>query len=60
MALESVKVVVRCRPLNDRENAMNCKMVISIDSSHCVLKCTHVKEYKGIRFFFSIGLYNIK
>lgn len=35
MASESVKVVVRCRPLNDREKAMNCKMVISIDSSHC-------------------------
>ncbi|KAI2659032.1 Kinesin-like protein KIF17 [Labeo rohita] len=35
MASESVKVVVRCRPLNDREKAMNCKTVISIDSSHC-------------------------
>uniref|UniRef100_A0A671L4I5 Kinesin motor domain-containing protein n=1 Tax=Sinocyclocheilus anshuiensis TaxID=1608454 RepID=A0A671L4I5_9TELE len=35
MASESLKVVVRCRPLNDREKAMNCKMVISIDSSHC-------------------------
>ncbi|KAK2874893.1 hypothetical protein Q8A67_022046 [Cirrhinus molitorella] len=35
MASESVKVVLRCRPLNDREKAMNCKTVISIDSSHC-------------------------
>jgi hypothetical protein len=35
MASESVKVVVRCRPLNDREKALNCKMVVSIDSSHC-------------------------
>uniref|UniRef100_A0A672LMA7 Kinesin motor domain-containing protein n=1 Tax=Sinocyclocheilus grahami TaxID=75366 RepID=A0A672LMA7_SINGR len=35
MASESVKVVVRCRPLNEREKAMNCNMVISIDSSHC-------------------------
>ncbi|KTF79003.1 hypothetical protein cypCar_00028588 [Cyprinus carpio] len=35
MTSESVKVVVRCRPLNEREKAMNCKMVISIDSSHC-------------------------
>ncbi|CAM4731596.1 hypothetical protein PO909_020210 [Leuciscus waleckii] len=33
--MESVKVVVRCRPLNDREKALNCKMVVSIDSSHC-------------------------
>lgn len=35
MASESVKVVVRCRPLNDREKALNCKMVVSIDSSLC-------------------------
>ncbi|XP_065096888.1 kinesin-like protein KIF17 [Paramisgurnus dabryanus] len=35
MASESVKVVVRCRPLNDRENAMNCKMVVTIDSGRC-------------------------
>ncbi|XP_048029188.1 kinesin-like protein KIF17 [Megalobrama amblycephala] len=35
MASESVKVVVRCRPLNDREKVLNCKMVVSIDSSHC-------------------------
>ncbi|ROI16315.1 Kinesin-like protein KIF17 [Anabarilius grahami] len=35
MASESVKVVVRCRPLNDREKALSCKMVVSIDSSHC-------------------------
>ncbi|XP_076862858.1 kinesin-like protein KIF17 isoform X3 [Brachyhypopomus gauderio] len=35
MASESVKVVVRCRPLNDREKALNCKMVVSVDTSRC-------------------------
>ncbi|KAM9444185.1 LOW QUALITY PROTEIN: kinesin-like protein KIF17 [Clarias gariepinus] len=35
MASESVKVVVRCRPLNNREKALNCKMVVSVDCSHC-------------------------
>lgn len=32
MASESVKVVVRCRPMNDRERALNCKAVVSLDS----------------------------
>ncbi|XP_026879904.2 kinesin-like protein KIF17 isoform X2 [Electrophorus electricus] len=35
MASESVRVVVRCRPLNDREKALNCKMVVSVDTSRC-------------------------
>ncbi|XP_056591669.1 kinesin-like protein KIF17 isoform X2 [Triplophysa dalaica] len=35
MASESVKVVVRCRPLNDREKSMNCKTVVSIDTGRC-------------------------
>ncbi|KAK3536673.1 hypothetical protein QTP86_017602, partial [Hemibagrus guttatus] len=35
MASESVKVVVRCRPLNNREKALNCKSVVFVDCSHC-------------------------
>lgn len=35
MASESVKVIIRCRPLNDREKALNCKMVVSVESSRC-------------------------
>ncbi|XP_069466427.1 kinesin-like protein KIF17 [Ambystoma mexicanum] len=31
--MESVKVVVRCRPMNDREKDLSCKEVITIDSS---------------------------
>ncbi|KAJ8391173.1 hypothetical protein AAFF_G00096020 [Aldrovandia affinis] len=35
MASESVKVVVRCRPMNDREKILNCKTVVSIEPSRC-------------------------
>ncbi|XP_066528992.1 kinesin-like protein KIF17 isoform X2 [Hoplias malabaricus] len=35
MASESVKVVIRCRPLNEREKVLNCKMVVSVDATHC-------------------------
>ncbi|XP_074495847.1 kinesin-like protein KIF17 [Sebastes fasciatus] len=35
MGSESVKVVVRCRPLNDREKALGCDMVLSIDLHRC-------------------------
>ncbi|KAM3622487.1 uncharacterized protein V6R79_025698 [Siganus canaliculatus] len=35
MTSESVKVIVRCRPLNDREKALCSKMVISMDLQRC-------------------------
>lgn len=35
MGSESVKVVVRCRPLNDREKALSCKVVLSMDVRRC-------------------------
>ncbi|XP_022617102.1 kinesin-like protein KIF17 isoform X2 [Seriola dumerili] len=35
MGSESVKVVVRCRPLNDREKALGSKMVLSMDLRRC-------------------------
>ncbi|XP_034550917.1 kinesin-like protein KIF17 isoform X2 [Notolabrus celidotus] len=35
MGSESVKVVVRCRPLNDREKALSCKMVLFMDLHRC-------------------------
>ena len=28
---ESVKVIVRCRPMNSRENGLNCKTCVSCD-----------------------------
>ncbi|KAA8593576.1 hypothetical protein FQN60_009692 [Etheostoma spectabile] len=41
MGSESVKVVVRCRPLNDREKALGSKMVLSMDLQRC--QCFLVK-----------------
>ncbi|XP_039365260.1 kinesin-like protein KIF17 isoform X2 [Mauremys reevesii] len=32
MASEAVKVIVRCRPMNEREKALSCQAVISMDS----------------------------
>ncbi|XP_070597560.1 kinesin-like protein KIF17 isoform X3 [Erythrolamprus reginae] len=33
MASEAVKVIVRCRPLNEREKQLGCKVVINMDSA---------------------------
>jgi hypothetical protein len=33
MSEETVKVLVRCRPLNSREKGLNCRTIVSIDSS---------------------------
>ncbi|XP_030619738.1 kinesin-like protein KIF17 [Delphinapterus leucas] len=33
MASESVKVVVRCRPMNQREWELNCQSVVTVDSA---------------------------
>ncbi|XP_066547167.1 kinesin-like protein KIF17 isoform X2 [Amia ocellicauda] len=35
MPSESVRVVVRCRPLNEREKALNCRVVVSMDPGRC-------------------------
>lgn len=35
MGSESVKVVVRCRPLNDREKALCSQMVLAMDQHRC-------------------------
>lgn len=35
MGSESVKVVVRCRPLSDRETAVGSKMVLTMDLQRC-------------------------
>jgi len=29
---ESVKVIVRCRPMNQRENNLKCKSSVNVDS----------------------------
>ncbi len=33
MSEETVRVLVRCRPLNTREKNLNCKVIVSMDAS---------------------------
>ena len=33
MSSETVKVIVRCRPLNEREIRLNCDVVVTMDTS---------------------------
>ena len=33
MSVETVKVLVRCRPLNSREKGLNCRTIVSMDPS---------------------------
>lgn len=60
MASESVKVVVRCRPMNDREQILNCKMVVSVEMSRCqcLIKKPGAKEEPPKQFTFD-GTYFI-
>nr|XP_023683289.1 kinesin-like protein KIF17 [Paramormyrops kingsleyae] len=54
MASESVKVVVRCRPMNDRERALNCKAVVSLDSDRgqCFIEKPGAAEEPPKQFTF--------
>uniref|UniRef100_A0A3P8Y0J5 Kinesin-like protein n=1 Tax=Esox lucius TaxID=8010 RepID=A0A3P8Y0J5_ESOLU len=60
MSSESVKVVVRCRPMNVREKILNCKMVVSVEMSgcQCFIKKPGTKEEPPKQFTFD-GAYFI-
>jgi hypothetical protein len=46
MSGETVKVVVRCRPMNQRETSMKCKTVVSMDSARGVSRINHhIKQH---------------
>ncbi|KAL0978501.1 hypothetical protein UPYG_G00171320 [Umbra pygmaea] len=57
---ESVKVVVRCRPLNDREKTLNCKMIVSVQTGlcQCFINKPGSKEEPPKQFTFD-GTYSI-
>ncbi|XP_053545822.1 kinesin-like protein KIF17 [Bombina bombina] len=59
MASESVKVVVRCRPMNDREKEMNCQAVVTIDSSRgqCFIRKPVEDEETPKQFTFDGAYY---
>ena len=41
---ESVKVLVRCRPLVEKEVNMHCETVVEIDKQTCQMTITNPKE----------------
>ncbi|XP_060124651.1 kinesin-like protein KIF17 isoform X3 [Zootoca vivipara] len=60
MASEAVKVIVRCRPLNEREKQLGCKVVVNMDSScgQCFIQNPMASEDPPKQFTFD-GAYNI-
>ncbi|VDK35530.1 unnamed protein product [Taenia asiatica] len=54
MAVETVKVIVRCRPLNNREKSLDCKEVVDIDSNRgqcSIANPSRLKDPPKIFFF---------
>ncbi|XP_077777150.1 kinesin-like protein KIF17 isoform X4 [Podarcis muralis] len=60
MASEAVKVIVRCRPLNEREKQLGCKVVVNMDSScgQCFIQNPMASEDPPKQFTFD-GAYNM-
>uniref|UniRef100_A0A8D8SI95 Kinesin-like protein n=1 Tax=Cacopsylla melanoneura TaxID=428564 RepID=A0A8D8SI95_9HEMI len=44
MAAENVKVIVRCRPMNGRENGLKCKGIVFMDSEKCCCSIMHPND----------------
>lgn len=44
MADEAVKVIVRCRPMNERENRMSCETVVAMDTRIAQVQLTKPKS----------------
>ncbi|XP_067873631.1 kinesin-like protein KIF17 isoform X2 [Heterodontus francisci] len=61
MALETVRVVVRCRPSNSREKDLNCKVVVSMDAARgqCFIQKPGVLGEPPKQFTFD-GVYFIE
>ncbi|XP_038603084.1 kinesin-like protein KIF17 isoform X3 [Tachyglossus aculeatus] len=60
MASESVKVVVRCRPMNQREKELHCQAVVSVDCARaqCCLQNPGAADQPPKRFTFD-GAYHL-
>lgn len=58
MTAEAVKVIVRVRPLNDREKSLKCKDVVYIDINRGQCSITHpTKDKDPSKIFFFDGAY---
>uniref|UniRef100_A0A8D0DTG5 Kinesin-like protein n=1 Tax=Salvator merianae TaxID=96440 RepID=A0A8D0DTG5_SALMN len=60
MTSEAVKVIVRCRPLNEREKQLGCKVVVTIDSARgqCFIQNPMATEDPPKQFTFD-GAYDM-
>ncbi|XP_021926304.1 osmotic avoidance abnormal protein 3-like [Zootermopsis nevadensis] len=57
---ESVKVIVRCRPMNSREKDLNCKCVVFMDNSHCTCSIVNPTDSSAPPKSFTFdGVYHI-
>lgn len=59
MASEAVKVIVRCRPLNEREKQLGCKVVINMDSARgqCFIQNPTAEDDPPKQFTFDGAYY---
>ncbi|XP_043300572.1 kinesin-like protein KIF17 isoform X2 [Cervus canadensis] len=59
MASESVKVVVRCRPMNQRERELNCRLVVTVDSARgqCFIQNPGAADQPPKQFTFDGAYY---
>ncbi|XP_062975639.1 kinesin-like protein KIF17 [Elgaria multicarinata webbii] len=59
MASEAVKVIVRCRPLNEREKQLSCKVVVNMDSARgqCFIQNPTAAEDPPKQFTFDGAYY---
>nr|XP_031539612.1 kinesin-like protein KIF17 isoform X2 [Vicugna pacos] len=59
MASESVKVVVRCRPMNQRERELNCQPVVTVDSARgqCFIQNPAAVDQPAKQFTFDGAYY---
>ena len=49
--VDNVRVVVRTRPLNEKEVSTNCNEVVKVCNSY--FSSTHVLKFYSIPFFFN-------
>lgn len=58
---ESVKVIVRCRPMNDREKGLKCATVISMDPARGQCSITNPSDKRAPPKMFTFdGAYYIE
>ncbi|KAI3380673.1 hypothetical protein SNEBB_004446 [Seison nebaliae] len=57
---EAVKVLVRVRPMNERERSKNCKDIVRMDSQYNQCQLLPIEKNKTAKSFTFDGVYDIK